>query len=39
MDFGLDKKHEMAIIMIIPPIIIFIIAQKYIVEGTSGSIK
>ena len=27
------------IIMIIPPIIIFIIAQKYIVEGTSGSIK
>ena len=27
------------IIMIVPPIIIFIIAQKYIVEGTSGSIK
>ena len=27
------------VIMIIPPIIIFIIAQKYIVEGTSGSIK
>lgn len=27
------------IIMIIPPIILFIIAQKYIVEGTSGSIK
>lgn len=27
------------LIMIIPPIIIFIIAQKYIVEGTSGSIK
>lgn len=27
------------IIMIIPPIIVFIIAQKYIVEGTSGSIK
>ena len=27
------------IIMIIPPIIIFIIAKKYIVEGTSGSIK
>ena len=27
------------IIMIIPPIIIFIIAQKYIVEVTSGSIK
>ena len=27
------------VVMIIPPIIIFIIAQKYIVEGTSGSIK
>ena len=27
------------IIMIVPPVIIFIIAQKYIVEGTSGSIK
>lgn len=27
------------VIMIIPPIIIFIVAQKYIVEGTSGSIK
>ncbi len=27
------------VIMIIPPIIIFIIAQKYIIEGTSGSIK
>lgn len=27
------------VIMIIPPIIVFIIAQKYIVEGTSGSIK
>lgn len=27
------------VIMIIPPIIIFISAQKYIVEGTSGSIK
>ena len=27
------------VIMIIPPIILFIIAQKYIVEGTSGSIK
>lgn len=27
------------IIMIIPPIIIFLFAQKYIVEGTSGAIK
>ena len=27
------------VIMIIPPIILFIIAQKYIVERTSGSIK
>lgn len=27
------------VIMIIPPIIVFVIAQKYIVEGTSGSIK
>lgn len=27
------------VIMIIPPIVIFLIAQKYIVEGTSGSIK
>jgi len=27
------------VIMIIPPVIIFIVAQKYIVEGTSGSIK
>ena len=27
------------IIMIIPPIIVFLFAQKYIVEGTSGSIK
>lgn len=27
------------VIMIIPPIVIFVIAQKYIVEGTSGSIK
>lgn len=27
------------VIMIIPPIIAFIVAQKYIVEGTSGSIK
>ncbi|MDO4620420.1 MAG: carbohydrate ABC transporter permease [Lachnospiraceae bacterium] len=27
------------VIMIIPPIILFIIAQKYIVEGTSGAIK
>lgn len=27
------------IIMIMPPIVVFIIAQKYIVEGTSGSIK
>lgn len=27
------------VIMIIPPILIFIFAQKYIVEGTSGSIK
>lgn len=27
------------IIMIIPPIIIFVIAQKYIVDGTSGAIK
>lgn len=27
------------VIMIIPPVIVFIIAQKYIVEGTSGSIK
>lgn len=26
-------------IMIIPPIIVFFVAQKYIVEGTSGSIK
>ena len=27
------------IIMIIPPILVFLFAQKYIVEGTSGSIK
>lgn len=27
------------VIMIIPPIIAFIVAQKYIVEGTSGAIK
>lgn len=27
------------VIMIIPPIVIFIFAQRYIVEGTSGSIK
>ena len=27
------------VIMIIPPILILIFAQKYIVEGTSGSIK
>lgn len=27
------------LIMIIPPIVIFIIAQKYIVEGTGGAIK
>lgn len=27
------------VIMIIPPILVFIVAQKYIVEGTSGSIK
>lgn len=27
------------VIMIIPPILIFIFAQKYIVEGTSGAIK
>lgn len=27
------------VIMIIPPIIVFLIAQKYIVEGTSGAIK
>lgn len=27
------------VIMIIPPLLIFIFAQKYIVEGTSGSIK
>jgi len=27
------------VIMIIPPIIIFVAAQKYIVEGTGGSIK
>ena len=27
------------VIMIIPPIIIFVIAQKYIVEGRSGSVK
>ncbi|RRD96441.1 carbohydrate ABC transporter permease [Clostridiales bacterium COT073_COT-073] len=26
-------------LMIIPPIILFIIAQKYIIEGTSGAIK
>jgi multiple sugar transport system permease protein len=27
------------VIMIIPPIIAFVAAQKYIVEGTSGAIK
>ena len=27
------------VVMIIPPILVFIFAQKYIVEGTSGSIK
>lgn len=27
------------VIMIIPPVIVFIVAQKYIVEGTSGAIK
>lgn len=27
------------VIMSIPPIIVFLFAQKYIVEGTSGSIK
>lgn len=27
------------VVMIIPPILVFIVAQKYIVEGTSGSIK
>lgn len=27
------------VIMIIPPVLVFIFAQKYIVEGTSGSIK
>lgn len=27
------------VLMIIPPILIFLFAQKYIVEGTSGSIK
>ena len=43
--FGFDENMQIipmlciTIIMIVPPIIIFIIAQKYIVEGTSGSIK
>ena len=27
------------VIMIIPPIVLFMIAQKYIIEGTSGAIK
>ena len=27
------------VVMIIPPILVFIFAQRYIVEGTSGSIK
>ena len=27
------------VIMIIPPIMVFLVAQKYIVEGTSGAIK
>lgn len=27
------------VIMIIPPILVFLVAQKYIVEGTSGAIK
>jgi multiple sugar transport system permease protein len=29
----------MTLVMIIPPVIVFAFAQKYIVEGISGSIK
>lgn len=29
----------MTIIMIIPPVLVFAFAQKYIVEGVSGAIK
>lgn len=29
----------MSLVMIVPPVLVFLFAQKYIVEGTSGSIK